>query len=140
MKNSQEIVEEYPCKCGCGLMVKVRKWALCPSKKKPEYIKGHQQWGNKRGWKTGEVLQNGYVKVYSPNHPYKDKNGYVKRSRLIVENHLGRFLQRTEVVHHINGIRNDDSIDNLKVLTHEEHMSLHHKGIPKLTLRKGVII
>lgn len=127
-----EIIGEKPCKCGCGGMVQLKRWTLHPSKTKTEYIRGHQQFGNKRGWKTGNLIQNGYVLVNSPNHPNKNAqgNGYVKRSRLVMEEHLGRYLSRDEHVHHLNEIRDDDRIENLVIMTRSEHIGLHHRKFP----------
>jgi hypothetical protein len=127
-KLESDIIGERPCKCGCGKMVQVKRWTLNPSKTKTEYIKGHQQYGNKRGWKTGEIRQNGYVVIYSPNHPHRNvqANGYVKRARLVMEKYLGRYLERNEIIHHLNGIRDDDRIENLVVTTNSRHLSIHH--------------
>jgi hypothetical protein len=44
-----------------------------------------------------------------------------------MENHLGRLLLDTEVVHHINGVRNDNRVENLLLTTSSAHASLHHK-------------
>ena len=33
-------------------------------------------------------------------------------------------------IHHRNGIRSDNRIENLQPMTNSEHVSLHHKGIP----------
>ena len=44
-----------------------------------------------------------------------------------MENHLNRKLGKNEVVHHINGNRKDNRIDNLVVMTREEHSRMHHK-------------
>ena len=57
--------------------------------------------------------------------------GYVKRSRLIIEKKLGRFLGREEVVHHINGIRDDDREENLVLLSYSIHQSNHQKETVK---------
>lgn len=43
-----------------------------------------------------------------------------------MENHLGRLLEPDEVVHHINGDKFDNRIENLEVMTNSEHVSLHH--------------
>jgi hypothetical protein len=53
--------------------------------------------------------------------------------RLIMEKYIGRELNRNEIVHHIDGNPINNSLDNLKIMTQSEHMSLHviRKGIYK---------
>lgn len=62
-----------------------------------------------------------YVRVTQPSHPRADKRGIVRRSVLVMEEHIGRFLQPNEEVHHINGIITDDNIGNLMLVTHSKH-------------------
>ena len=81
----------------------------------------------------GKIKCNGYWYIYKPKHPNANAmgSGYVKQARLLIEKKLKRFLNKKEVVHHINGKRDDDRIENLTVMTNKEHLSLHHKGRSK---------
>jgi len=84
--------------------------------------------GNKNPrWKGGRKKQSdGYILIYKPNHPFADKKGYVLEHRLVMEKHLGRHLKPEEVVHHINGIKNDNRPKNLKLFPNFiEHNKFH---------------
>lgn len=50
---------------------------------------------------------------------------YLFRYRQVLEEHLGRALRPDEVVHHINGDPLDDRIENLQLMSPEEHGRLH---------------
>ena len=77
-------------------------------------------------WKGGRRLAYGYMLVHSPEHPYKNGTGYVREHRLVMEQHLGRYLAPKEVVHHLNGSRADNRIENLKLFSsQEEHVRYH---------------
>lgn len=85
---------------------------------------GNWKGGNK---KTGK----GYVYKYAPDHPHATQDGYVMRHRLEMEKHLGRYLTQEEIVHHKNGVKGDDRIENLELSsdrgTHtREHFERSH--------------
>jgi hypothetical protein len=48
--------------------------------------------------------------------------------RFVMAWHMGRFLTPNEVVHHVDGDSQNNDISNLRLMSHEEHSSLHNKG------------
>ena len=96
------------CKCGCG---------------NPAPIAPH--WN----WRGGVYTDNyGYVHEFSPGHPYKRKSGYVRQHRLVLEKYLGRFLCPDEIPHHVDGVRNNNTIENIELCLGSVHSSFHNKG------------
>lgn len=67
----------------------------------------------------------GRVAVYVPYHPSANNRGYVLRSRYVVEQSLGRYLRSDEHVHHQNGDETDDRLENLLVVSPQEHIQIH---------------
>ena len=65
--------------------------------------------------------------IHSCGYKVVDRIGSngVLEHRKIMEEHLGRKLSANEVVHHINGNKLDNQIDNLVVLTRAEHIDIH---------------
>lgn len=81
-------------------------------------------------WKGGRSSDGqGYIRIWKPDHP-SSNHGYILEQRLVVERQLGRYLKKNEVVHHINGVRNDNRIENLVVMTRHEHPANHQIGRP----------
>lgn len=76
---------------------------------------------NSPHWKGKRIGQHGYVLVYRPGHPCARKCGHVLEHRLIIEKQIERHLFPWEIVHHINGIRDDNRIENLELLPAEKH-------------------
>lgn len=67
----------------------------------------------------------GHIVLYMPDHPMAAKSGYIFEHRLIMAEHLGRLLRPDEVVHHINGVKDDNRIENLQLMKKWEHSRLH---------------
>lgn len=69
----------------------------------------------------------GYIYRLAKNHPNADKEGYVLEHRLIMEGLIGRLLSRQEIVHHLNGIKDDNRVENLELLSSQSaHLTEKH--------------
>lgn len=132
---------EFPkgfCECGCGektnLAPCTRK-AISQVKGEPlRYLNGHQSRGHNQGaangrWKGGKIFN----KALGRWMVSRGDGVLVGRSRVVMREHLGRNLGREEVVHHINGDKTDDRIENLQLMDLAEHTRLHNR------MRKGII-
>lgn len=83
-------------------------------------------------WKGGRTIdKNGYVLVHCPDHPRARTTGYVLEHRLAMERQLGRLLEDTEVVHHIDGNRSNNDPSNLEVFaSNADHLRHELTGVP----------
>lgn len=83
-----------------------------------------------RNWKEGRVKSHGYILIYNPKHPFNVR-GYVREHRLIMEKLLKRYLKPEEIVHHINGVVDDNRIENLMYLPDKNSHSRLHRLLKK---------
>ena len=72
-------------------------------------------------WKGGRTV-NGYIVIYVDGKP-------VKEHRHVMSQHLGRLLTLEEYVHHKNGNKTDNRLENLEVMTKTQHIRHHRIGV-----------
>jgi hypothetical protein len=72
-------------------------------------------------------MQSGYIVVYAPDHPLAQAKGLVLEHRKIAWD-AGLLDDPSLIVHHRNGVKDDNRIENLEVLTAAEHMAEHESA------------
>jgi len=114
---------------------KIPKWTRAESSKQ-SWVRDRKprDYSEYRGenhhlWKGGRrIHERGYVMVYRPDHPRSYSNGYIMEHRIVMEQHLGRLLNDEEVVHHKNGNKEDNRIENLILFATTADHTIHHQG------------
>lgn len=131
----------------CGVVfrrrhdAKIGRNTFCSRKCQYELHRGE----NSTFYKGGRYKNDkGYVLVLATDHPRKVAGQYVYEHVLKTEKHLGRYLEKNEHIHHINGIKDDNRLENLQIVTPQEHMKIHatktkselvgnHKSVAEMT-------
>lgn len=118
----KEIMRKTALKYGFGKWMKGKR-----NSPKTEFIKGSTSGAKNLNWKGGSYINEGYIYILKPNHPFAKKNGYVAEHRLVLEKYLGRYLKKTESPHHKNRIRHDNIIGNLMLFKNKSaHVKFEH--------------
>jgi len=87
-------------------------------------------------WKGGRSKDaRGYIRIfYQEQHPYKGKNQkYVLEHILVMEKIIGRKLSHPEIIHHKNGIPNDNRPENLQLFSNPFEHNTYEQLLGKFT-------
>jgi len=102
----------------------------CDSKSLGGKIAGEKRNKKYKG-EVGKIIKpkNGYFEVYvRKTHPYRPEQDWVRQHIIVIENDIGRKLLENEVVHHIDGDKLNNNINNLDICTISEHNNCHAKA------------
>lgn len=145
-----------PCACGCGELARPGRRYLSghnnrgrrhteeARRRMAEANTGersHRFGKRSTNWKGGRTRTTwGYIAIWMPEHP-ASRGTYVLEHRLIVERHLQQtdpgseflngdgYLHRGADVHHVNGVKDDNRLENLEVMWRSEHTRLHREDL-----------
>ena len=108
-------------RCDCGTEKQVISHGLvsghtrscgCFRKDAMRHMRGEKH----HNWKGGRIItSSGYVNILLPDHPNANHSGYVPEHMAVMSAHLGRGLKKGETVHHRNGEKQDNRLENLEL-------------------------
>ena len=107
----------------------------------------HGQGSQNPHWKGGRQIDSryGHIKRWvDSSNPYfamathmNNGTGIIPEHRLVMAEHLGRCLTRQEHVHHLNGDKADNRLENLRLISPTDHI-LYDRMCAHCNLRKQI--
>ena len=115
--------------CNTQFIPKRKEQKYC-SKSCASVKKGHMRKGQKTGLQCGKKYKkrldkDGYIRVYAATHPFANGRIMILEHVAVMEMSIGRRIQKNEVVHHINHVRTDNRLENLKLMDRKTHCQIH---------------
>lgn len=98
--------------------------------------KNRKKTGPRSNWTYSKKLnKDGYLIMYGGNHPYQSGRWMIAEHIMLMEMHIKRRIKKEECVHHKNGIKTDNRMENLQLMRINVHSSEHSKKISKTRKR-----
>lgn len=130
-----ELLSILPGKSAIGIYKKAYRLGLRKSKE-IEFI--NRSDANRRenayNWNGGKrKTAKGYLQILAPEHPRADSGGYVMEHIFVFEKETGVSVPPNCCIHHLNGDKSDNRIENLCLMSRGAHTVLHHAGTKQST-------
>lgn len=120
IENDKWGADKFLCLCDCGNYGKVSSRLLRTGGSRSCGCIQRESARNRKGinnpcYKGGRTNKEGYVLLTDWDHPNSNKRGRVLEHTVVMAEYLGRPILPGETVHHKNGIRDDNRIENLEL-------------------------
>lgn len=125
-----ELLELFPGRTFAAIHKKARKLGLVQSKE-VEFINRSNAQKLPADCHKKTITQKGYVQIYAPDHPRADSCGRVLEHIVVFEMATGITVPTNCSIHHLNGNKQDNRIENLCMMENGAHTSFHHTGKPR---------
>lgn len=138
---NDRLYELIPNKTPLAIYKKARKLGLKSSDEIKFQNRSKAHSGEKCNfWNGGKgKTSKGYNLIFQPDHHRADSRGYVLEHILVFEQETGISVPADCCVHHLNGIKDDNRIENLCMMTHSAHTVMHHTGAKRTAETKRKI-
>jgi hypothetical protein len=150
-KHSEKLVKRICLICG------EERWVNISNTRRPHFtgicrscrnathfpVYNHLSGADNPCWKDGRTRHGDYWKVMVKGHPRANKQGYVYEHIVVWERAHNKLLPKGWVVHHLNGIKDDNRPENLVAMPKNAHARLaepYQKRIRELEATKAILI
>ena len=127
--SNEDLLILFPDRTFISLYKKARKMGMLKDKEIEFLNRSKCRRGEKcPSWKGGrKITPKGYAQLLIPDHHRADRNGYVMEHIYVFEQATGIEVPENCVVHHLDGNRLNNKIDNLCLMTFGAHSTYHDK-------------